>query len=149
QPRRPGKAGAASTRMVKSAQEQFSELQRQMSSLLGITPPSAPPSAQPTAGIPNPMPRVDEENGHANGGEEPTDEYERKKTEQEERIRQRLRDQVASGARDDEEIEIEVEESSNVGVLPLFTGPGAESMGDELQGMLGQMLPKRRKRRRV
>jgi ATP-dependent HslUV protease ATP-binding subunit HslU len=148
QPRRVGRAAVATGRAVKTAQEQFAELQRQMSTMLGITPPS-PSGAPTTGGMPNPMPRVDEENGHGEEEEEPADEYERKKGEQEERIRQRLREQVASGARDEEEIEIEVEESSNVGVLPLFTGPGAESMGDELQGMLGQMLPKRRKRRRV
>lgn len=127
------------TRSSRSAQDQFAELQKQLGNLFSTSPSGTGASPGNT---PPPQP-------------EPTpqdDEYERKRTEQEDRIRQRLREQVAIGARDEDEIEIEVEESSSgPTIIPFFGGPGGsnEEMGGNLQEMLGQMMPRKKKQRKV
>ena len=76
------------------------------------------------------------------------EEYQRRRAEQEERIRERLREQIRSGARDDDEIEIDVEDSGTP-FMQVFSPQGMEEMGMDMQGMLGQMMPKRRRTRRV
>ena len=120
--------------------DQFAQIQEQMGRLFGL-PTQGPGSAQP-----GPAPAAPAEDRPAPGAD---DEYERRRAEQEERIRERLRDQVRSGARDDDEIEIDVEEGSP-SFLQLFSPQGGmEEMGMDMQGMLGQMMPKRRKTRRV
>jgi ATP-dependent HslUV protease ATP-binding subunit HslU len=100
---------------------------------------------------------VRQDNGGENGAGAKSDEYARRRAEQEERIRERLREQVRSGVRDSDEITIEVEEGAG-GSMPIASifGPGMGPGGgmdeggmDALQGMLGQMFPKRRKSRRV
>jgi ATP-dependent HslUV protease ATP-binding subunit HslU len=77
-------------------------------------------------------------------------EVEIKKGQQIERIRQRLRDQIASGARDEESIQIEIEESMAPPMLQVF-GPGqpGEDSGMDMQNVLGSLLPKRRKKHTV
>lgn len=63
-----------------------------------------------------------------------------------------LRDRVAvelqSGALEDRQIEIEVEESHQK-TLDVYTLGGMEEMGINLQDMLGSFLPKKKKKRRV
>ncbi len=106
------------------------------------------------------------ESGDGDGGD---DEYARKHAQQLERIRSRLREQVASGARDGEEIEIEVDESSPLPILQVFGGPGddgsgmpggmgdgggmgmggGDGRGEGMKGILGSLMPKRRKKRTV
>ena len=68
--------------------------------------------------------------------------------ERKQRIRAKLRDQLEAGFLDDREIEIEVEESSSP-FMQVFTQQGMEEMGVDLPGMLGNMMPKKKKTRKV
>jgi ATP-dependent HslUV protease ATP-binding subunit HslU len=61
--------------------------------------------------------------------------------------REQLRQKLRSGEIDNEEIEIEVESSgSPVGFVGI---PGMEDMGMDLSNMLGNLLPKQRKKRKM
>ncbi|MCL6612184.1 MAG: ATP-dependent protease ATPase subunit HslU [Peptococcaceae bacterium] len=62
--------------------------------------------------------------------------------------RESLREKLARGELENEIIEIEVEESSTP-MLEIFTGSGAEEMGINIQDMLGNLFPKKKKKRRV
>jgi len=62
--------------------------------------------------------------------------------------RAQLRQKVEAGALDQEIIEIEVEESKSP-FVQIFSPAGMEEMGMNLQDMLGGMMPKAKKRRRV
>jgi ATP-dependent HslUV protease ATP-binding subunit HslU len=66
-----------------------------------------------------------------------------------ERIRERIRQQVASGVRDEERIEVTVEESQGMPFMQVFSPQGMEEMGMDMQSALGGMLPKRHKQKRV
>jgi ATP-dependent HslUV protease ATP-binding subunit HslU len=79
--------------------------------------------------------------------EETTDDYARRRMEQEGRVRERLRKQILSGVKDEDSIEIEVEEAASAAVLPMFSAPGMEDMGMDMQGMLGSFMPKKRKKK--
>ncbi len=74
---------------------------------------------------------------------------ERKDQARRERIRERLRDQVATGLRDADEIDITVEESQNTPFMQVFSPQGMEEMGMDMQSVLGGMIPKKQKQRRV
>ncbi|GAB4456638.1 MAG: ATP-dependent protease ATPase subunit HslU [Armatimonadaceae bacterium] len=129
QPRRKPETASGRT-----TQEQLADFQKQFGSLFGFPTPTTTPD---TAARPSEAQARDEE-------------YERKRTEQEERIRQRLREQVAAGLRDDDEIEIEVEDSGGPQLIPLAGGPmGSEEMSGDIQGFLGQLMPRRKKQRKV
>ena len=97
---------------------------------------SRPP--QPT---PGPEPQVNEP--------EEGDDYARRRAEQEGRIRERLRAQIATGVKDDDPIEIEVEESSSTPFLQVLgpQGPMDDMPGMDMQGMLGSLMPKKRKKK--
>lgn len=70
----------------------------------------------------------------------------RKKEEDVRRRRVWLRDQLSKGALDKEMVEIEVEENSQpLGML----GDGMEEMGINMQGILGSIMPKKTKKRRI
>lgn len=77
-----------------------------------------------------------------------TDEYERDQVERSERIRDRLRKQLLDGELDDREIVIEVEDSA-MPQFQVFGQQGLEEMGMDMSGMLGNLFPKRRKRKNV
>ena len=68
-----------------------------------------------------------------------------------ERIRQRLREQVLSGARDQDSIEIEVEDTSAPPILQILGGPSGpmDDSSMDMQNALGSLLPKKRKKRTV
>lgn len=136
QPRRV-KNNPASGTATKTPQEQMAEAQQNMARMFGFPVPPTPAQNAPA-----PPTRT-----------EADDEYERRRNEQEERIRQRLREQVISGARDAEEIEIETEEQAGPVMIPLMGGPGGMGPGTDgpmdLQNLLSQMGPKRKKARRV
>ncbi|HLK56235.1 MAG TPA: ATP-dependent protease ATPase subunit HslU [Chthonomonadaceae bacterium] len=66
-----------------------------------------------------------------------------------ERIRERLRRQLVSGVLDDDKVDITVEESQGMVMMQNFSPQGMEEMGMDVQSMLGGMLPKRHKKRRV
>lgn len=61
---------------------------------------------------------------------------------------QRLRERVLAGELDDKTVEITVEESK-FPTVQIFSPAGMEEMGMNLQDMLGGMLPKARRKRRV
>jgi ATP-dependent HslUV protease ATP-binding subunit HslU len=73
----------------------------------------------------------------------------RKDAARRERIRERLRQQVESGTRDGDKIDINVEETSNMMFMQNFSPQGTEELGMDMQSMLGGMLPKRYKQRHV
>lgn len=76
------------------------------------------------------------------------EDYQRAKTEQKERVRERLRAQLLAGELDDRKIAIEVEDTSSP-FMQVFSPQGMEEMGMDIGGMLGGMMPKRRKPRTV
>jgi ATP-dependent HslUV protease ATP-binding subunit HslU len=75
-------------------------------------------------------------------------EAQRKRQEQTDRIRARLREQVVMGVLDERRIEIEVEEAA-VATMPAFSEAGMEEITFNLGDMLGGMFPKRRRKRSV
>ena len=77
-----------------------------------------------------------------------TDEYSRDQVERKERIRDRLRTQLLAGELDNREIYIDVEESA-MPHFQVFGQQGLEEMGMDMSGMLGNLFPKRRKRKQV
>ena len=77
-----------------------------------------------------------------------TDEYTRDQIERKERIRDRLKTQLIAGELDDREVTIEVEESS-MPQFQVFGQQGLEEMGMDMSGMLGNLFPKKRKRKQV
>lgn len=79
---------------------------------------------------------------------ETPEDYERQKEEQYNRLRARLRSRLLAGDLDDREVEIEVEDASNP-FLQVFSPQGMEEMGMDISGMLGGMMPKRKKKRKV
>ncbi len=62
--------------------------------------------------------------------------------------RSRLETQLLSGDLEDQLIEIEVEDAGP-NMLEVFSGQGVEEMGVNLQDLFGNMMPKRKKRRKV
>ncbi|MDD2220666.1 MAG: ATP-dependent protease ATPase subunit HslU [Clostridia bacterium] len=79
---------------------------------------------------------------------EATNDYEKEK-EKERELRQRrvrMRQSLANGELDNETVEIEVEESQ----APIFgLGDGMDEMGMNMQGILGSIMPKKKKKRKV
>jgi ATP-dependent HslUV protease ATP-binding subunit HslU len=149
QPRREKKSASSALRGIGGGMnDQMADFQKQFGRLFGFPVPPAtemnPAAAPPAAGA-----EYSTDDGTTN------DEYEKRRGEQEERIRERLREQIRSGVRDDDEIEIEVEESAGGGlpIAQIFGPGGGDNDGsggmDALQGMLGQMLPRRKKPRKV
>ena len=76
----------------------------------------------------------------------------KRKREQESRVRERLRAQIASGVKDDDSIELEIEESGPPPFMqvisPMGGGGGMDDGGGmDMQGLFGSMIPKKRKKR--
>ena len=86
------------------------------------------------------------------GGGSPEKERDRDESPEEERLRDSTRRKILAllreGKLDDREVEIDVTESQSVGI-PLLGGAGMDSMGINIGDMLGGMLPKKTKRRRM
>jgi ATP-dependent HslUV protease ATP-binding subunit HslU len=72
----------------------------------------------------------------------------RKRQEQAERVRARMREQLLMGVLDDRRVEIEVEESA-VASMPAFSEAGMEEITFNIGDMLGGMFPKRKRKRNV
>ncbi|EHQ05278.1 ATP-dependent protease ATPase subunit HslU [Leptonema illini] len=64
------------------------------------------------------------------------------------RLRELMREKLRSGEMDRREIEIEVE-MPGIPMIQLSNAPGGEDFDSQIQNMLGDMLPKKRKKRRV
>ncbi len=75
------------------------------------------------------------------------DDYE-KQMEQRREQRALLRRQLKAGELEHEMLEVEIEDQGP-SMLEVFSGAGVEEMGINLQDVLGGMLPKKRKKRRV
>lgn len=97
-------------------------------------------------GTGNPPPPMEPE--EAEEEQAPTDEYSRDQVERKERIRERLRSQLLAGELDGREIFIEVEDSA-MPHFQVFGQQGLEEMGMDMSGMLGNLFPKRQKRKQV
>lgn len=86
------------------------------------------------------------------GGGSPEKEMEQDDSPEEERLRDSTRKKILAllreGKLDDREVEIDVTESQSVGI-PLLGGAGMDSMGINIGDMLGGLLPKKTKRRRM
>ena len=78
----------------------------------------------------------------------PTDQYAQDQAERKERIRERLRTQLLAGELDERTITIEVEDTA-MPHFQMFGQQGLEEMGMDMSGMLGNLFPKRRKRKQV
>ena len=77
-----------------------------------------------------------------------TDDAAQRRREQENRVRERLRSQIASGVKDGDTIEIEIEESGPAPFMQVMSPQGGmEEMGMDMQGLFGSMMPKKRRKR--
>jgi len=68
--------------------------------------------------------------------------------EQHERIRERTKQRLLDGKCEDDEVEVNVEETNSMGI-EVLSAHGLEEMGMQLQQMLGDSMPKRRKKRKL
>jgi ATP-dependent HslUV protease ATP-binding subunit HslU len=59
------------------------------------------------------------------------------------------RKRLEKGELEEEIVEINVEESGSSPVIGMFSGAGMEEMGSNIQDMLGSLMPKRQKKRKV
>ena len=118
-----------------------SDLTRAIRQMVGPLLGNVPPASAPLEGETDAPPRSAQANGEA-------EEEAQKDAARRERIRERLRQQVAAGVRDEEQIEVTVEESQASPFLQVFSPQGMEEMGMDSQ-MLGGLLPKRPKQRKV
>lgn len=64
------------------------------------------------------------------------------------RLRDRLRKRIESGQMDDHPIEVEISDM-NPKMIEIFTNSGIEEMGVNLQDMLGNMMPKNKKKKKI
>ena len=71
----------------------------------------------------------------------------KKRQEQAERIRARLREQLQMGVLDDRKVQVEVEEAPNSAAVPIFPNQNAEEMGLNFQEMLSNLMPGRKRTR--
>ncbi|WP_027084294.1 ATP-dependent protease ATPase subunit HslU [Cohnella panacarvi] len=62
--------------------------------------------------------------------------------------RRDMKTKLESGALEKDIVEIEVEDATP-SMLDMFAGPGQEQMGQNMQEMLGQFMPKKRKKRKL
>ncbi|WP_077615071.1 HslU--HslV peptidase ATPase subunit [Caenibacillus caldisaponilyticus] len=63
--------------------------------------------------------------------------------------REQMRKLLALGELEDRMVTVEVEESQQPGMFDLFQGAGMEQLGMSMQDLLGNVLPKRKKRRKL
>ena len=122
QPRREAKPPRRPAR-GENPMEALAQLFPQMSQAVGAAPEAEPP-------------------------DEETDEHAQRRRDQEGRVRERLRTQIASGVKDEDTVEIEVEESGPTSFMQVMSPQGGmEEMGMDMQGLFGSMMPKKRKKR--
>ena len=128
QPRREKKA--ARVRMPQAGSGEFS-----LEALTQFFNPSGQPQS-PEEAAPEEAPAEDA----------PADEKAQRRREQENRVRERLRSQIASGVKDDDTISIEIEESGPPPFMQVMSPAGGmEDM--DMQGLFGSMMPKKRRSR--
>ncbi|MGM9539333.1 ATP-dependent protease ATPase subunit HslU [Anaerovibrio sp.] len=84
----------------------------------------------------------------ANNGEAEEEAVQEDEPKQYQAGREWCRKKLEAGEYEDKIIEIDVEDSSKP-MVGMFAGSSLEGMGDNLQDMIGSMMPKRRKKRKV
>ena len=84
----------------------------------------------------------------ANNDEEEQDTAQENEPKQYQAGREWCRKKLEAGEYEDKIIEIDIEDSSKP-MVGMFAGSSLEGMGDNLQDMIGSMMPKRRKKRKV
>ena len=84
----------------------------------------------------------------ANNDEEEQDTAQENEPKQYQAGREWCRKKLEAGEYEDKIIEIDTEDSSKP-MVGMFAGSSLEGMGDNLQDMIGSMMPKRRKKRKV
>ena len=84
----------------------------------------------------------------ANNDEEEQDTVQENEPKQYQAGREWCRKKLEAGEYEDKIIEIDIEDSSKP-MVGMFAGSSLEGMGDNLQDMIGSMMPKRRKKRKV
>ncbi|MFC1474557.1 ATP-dependent protease ATPase subunit HslU [bacterium] len=77
-----------------------------------------------------------------------TEDTEQQEASQIKRMRARLRKKIESGEMDDHPIEVEVSDT-NPKMVEIFTNSGIEEMGVNMQDMLGSLMPKNKRQRKV
>jgi ATP-dependent HslUV protease ATP-binding subunit HslU len=98
--------------------------------------------------LPAPSPAVGFEHGPRPEGAAPRDTAER--TAYSPETREKLRGMLRQGLLDDREVEVELEDGGGVGpTLSLFTPQGVEEMGMQFKDLLGGLMPRRTRRRRL
>ncbi len=63
--------------------------------------------------------------------------------------REELKKKILSGSMDEEIIEIEVQESSQINTIPIFSQAGLEEIGMDFQQIMGNLFPKKSVRRKM
>lgn len=96
----------------------------------------------------HPAPRPSPIRALLGGGKEGREATEEEGESQVQRARDRLREHLISGDLDSRTVEIEVEES-RYPVVEIFAASGMEEMGMQFQDLFSQMMPKKRKKRKV
>jgi ATP-dependent HslUV protease ATP-binding subunit HslU len=139
----------------KMAEVQEEAAQRAIDRIVDLLQPQRPQSIKQSRE--NPLEALQQlfNSGGQSAGNEPekkpqeeTDEPGQRRREQEGRVRERLRVQVASGVKDEDSVELEVEESGPAPFMQVMTPQGGmEEMGMDMQGLFGSMMPKKRKKR--
>lgn len=89
--------------------------------------------------------------GMSSGSDEDGEDVEDEDEEKKERLREskaRLKEKILNGEFDEKMIEIEVDDNSP-SMIEVFSGTGLEEMGVNFQDLLGGMLPKKRRKRKV
>jgi len=87
-------------------------------------------------------------NGTESDDSDDSSESYRIQVEQAERLRERMKQKLEAGELENAEVEIEVEEQRQ-GQARIFGPVGMEEMGFDMQGMLGNMFPKDKKKRKT
>lgn len=126
--RQKAESGEGRSDVVQAIQQMFASMSNKPANI-EVTIPPAPEQPDPI-----------KEEAHA--------EEARKDSERVERIRERLRSQVRLGVLDEQEIEITVEDSQQgAPFIQAFTNQGMDD--NDMQSMLGSMMPRRQKQRKV
>lgn len=115
---------------------------------LAPTPPSA------DSGVVNPLQSLFSQTFSAMGGmqtppSEKPPETPKKSAQELEAERAELRRQLLAGELDDRMVELELEEAGAPGLSMLSGAPGMDQMGVDMGEILGNMLPRRRKARKI
>ncbi|MCS1351306.1 ATP-dependent protease ATPase subunit HslU [Mechercharimyces sp. CAU 1602] len=102
------------------------------------------PTKQKESNYKNPLEMLFGQSGQAEGNSN-EDDGEKVRLRERRRV---IRQQLLAGELEDDVVEVEVEDQS-VPMLDMLSGSGMEQMGMNMQEMFGQLMPKRKKNRRL